>query len=56
MTAKMVATPLLHDFITKFGRPEAIKTNQDSNFQSSLMQKVAKILKIKKLWSTSFHP
>ena len=47
MTAEMVATALVHDFITRFGCPEAIKTDQGSNFQSSLMQKVAKIFKIK---------
>ena len=56
MTAEMVATALVHDFITRFGCPEVIKTDQGSNFQSSLMQKVAKIFKIKQLRSTSFHP
>ena len=56
MTAEMVATTLLHDFITRFGCPEAIKTDQSSNFQSSLMQRVVKIFKIKQFRSTSFHP
>ena len=37
MTAEMVATALVHDFITRFGCPEAIETDQGSNFQSSLM-------------------
>ena len=40
----------------RFGCSEAIKTDQCSNFQSGLMQKVAKIFKIKQLRSTSFHP
>ena len=56
MTAEMAATTLVHDFVTRFGCPEAIKTDKGSNFQSSLMQKVAKIFKIKQLRSTSFHP
>ena len=56
MTAEMVATAFVHDFITRFGCPEVIKTDQSSNFQSNLMQKVAKIFKIKQLRSTSFHP
>ena len=34
MTAEMVAMALVHDFITKFCCPEAIKTDQGSNFQS----------------------
>ena len=54
MTAEMVATALLHDFITRFGCPEAIKTDQGSNFPSSLMQKVDKIFRIKQMRSPFF--
>lgn len=52
----MVATGLVHEFICRFGCPEIIKTDQGSNFQSRLMEHVARLFKIRQMRSTYFHP
>lgn len=56
ITAEMVATVFSQEFICRFGCPKVIKTDQGSNFQSQLLQKFAKVFKIKQFRSTAFHP
>jgi transposase InsO family protein len=43
-------------FITLFGIPESILTDQGSEFNSSLMKDVNKLLHIKHISSTPYHP
>ena len=56
----VLATTIADAFIKKciciFGGPEVILTDQVRNFLRSLIQKVAKRFKIKRLKSTVFHP
>lgn len=43
-------------FITYFGIPKVILTDQGTEFMSNLLKEITKIFKIKKLTSTAYHP
>lgn len=43
-------------FISMFGIPQSILTDQGSNFTSNLMKEVSKLLKIKQIFTTAYHP
>lgn len=51
-----VARAFVEHCVCKFGVPLIIQTDQGSNFMSNLFIKVAKLLKIKKLNSSAYHP
>ena len=51
--AKTVASKLIEKFISVFGVPATLHSDQGSNFQSSVFQEVCKLLGIEKTWSTT---
>ena len=54
-TAEETSECLLH-FISMFGLPKIILTDQGTNFTSEVFKKTCKFIKIKQLWSTPYHP
>lgn len=54
-TAEETSECLLH-FISLFGIPKTILTDQGTNFTADLFKKTCEFLKIKQLWSTPYHP
>ncbi|XP_062526266.1 uncharacterized protein LOC134199436 [Bombyx mori] len=54
-TAEETSECLLH-FISIFGIPKIILTDQGTNFTSELFQRTCNFLKIKQLWSSPYHP
>ena len=53
--AATVATALAEQFISRYGCPRIIHTDQGTNFTSALMKTFCKILKIERVTSTAFH-
>jgi len=51
-----IARAFVEEIILKFGIPQIILTDQGSNFMSEVFRNVCKILKIKKLKCTAYHP
>ena len=51
-----IACTLAEQFITRFGCPRNLHTDQGSNFISQIMQTICKIFKITKIESTAFYP
>ena len=54
--SQTVASAFAENFITRFGCPKVIHTDQGSDFTSQVMKTFMKIFKIKQLKSTAFHP
>ena len=55
ITTEAVAEALL-DISSRVGIPEEVLTDQGSQFMSECMQEVSRLLSIKGLTSTSYHP
>lgn len=55
-TAATIANKFVKRFITIFGPPKAVLTDQGRNFISDLMKKLAKYYRIRKFRTTAFHP
>ena len=55
-TAEMIATAFTHEFICRFGCPEAIRTDQGSNLIGRVLSTVARLFKIRRYNSTAYHP
>ena len=51
-----IANHFVEHFITKFGMPQCILTDQGSNFTSDLFKNLCKLFKIKKINTTAYHP
>ena len=51
-----IADAFVKRFIRRFGSPRAILTDQEANFTSSLMKKVAKRFRIKQYTTSAYHP
>jgi IS30 family transposase len=51
-----IAGVFVEEIVFKFGIPQVILTDQGSNFLSELFTNVCKLLKIKKLKFTAYHP
>jgi hypothetical protein len=51
-----VARAFVEEIILKFGIPQSILTDQGSNFMSEVFGNVCKILKIKRIKCTAYHP
>ncbi|KAL0860200.1 hypothetical protein ABMA27_010507 [Loxostege sticticalis] len=49
-------TDCLVHFISLFGIPKTILTDQGTNFTAELFKKTCAFLKIKQLWSSPYHP
>ena len=54
--ADKVAEKLVHEFISRYGTPLEIHTDQGRNFEGSLFKEVCKLFDIKKTRSTSYRP
>ena len=54
--AETVAREFALNIILKFGAPAQILTDQGSNFLSDLFKSTCKLLRIKKIQTTAFHP
>ena len=54
--ASTVAKKLVSEFISKFGVPYEILTDQGSQFQSNLFTELARMLGIDKTRTTAYHP
>ena len=54
-TAEETCECLVH-FISVFGIPKSILTDQGTNFAAELFKQTCSFLKIKQLWSTPYHP
>ena len=54
--AEIIARVFVEEILLKFGIPQVILTEQGSNFLSELFTNVSKLLKIKKLKTTAYHP
>lgn len=54
-TAEETSECLIH-YISIFGIPKTILTDQGTNFTSDLFKKTCDFLKIKNLWSSPYHP
>ena len=56
ITAKAVASTLVNQFISRFGIPREIHTDQGSQFESELFREMCSLLGIDKTRTTAFHP
>ena len=54
--AETVARKFVLNIVLKFGAPAQILTDQGSNFLSDLFKSMCKLLRIKKIQTTAFHP
>ena len=54
--AVTVAETLVNEFISRFGIPLELHSDQGRNFESELFQHVCKVLEITKTRSTPYHP
>ncbi|PNF14896.1 hypothetical protein B7P43_G05140 [Cryptotermes secundus] len=54
--AETVAKAFVEEIVLKFGIPQTILTDQGSNFLSELFANICKLLKIKKIKTTAYHP
>ena len=55
-TAETTANFVFNKIICKFGIPQTIITDQGINFESQLVQALCKLLGVKKIRSTPYHP
>jgi transposase InsO family protein len=51
-----VACEFVQNIVLKYEIPKVIMTNQGANFLSELFMSVCKLLQIKKIQTTAFHP
>ena len=51
-----IARAFVEEIILKFGIHQAILTDQESNFMGDVFGNVCKLLKIKKIKCTAYHP
>ena len=54
--AMTIAKVFVEEVILKFGIPQMILTDQGSNFLSEIFTNVCKLLRIKKIKCTAYHP
>ena len=55
-TAETVAEALVNDFVSRYGTPVSIHSDQGRNFESTLFQEVCRLLGIRKTRTTTYHP
>ena len=55
-TAETVAEALVNDFVSRYGTPISIHSDQGRNFENTLFQEVCRLLGICKTRTTAYHP
>ena len=55
-TAETVAHKIVFEFISRFGSPLTIHSDQGRNYESQLFQQICKLLEVNKVHCTPFHP
>ena len=55
-TAKVTAIAFWNEFITNYGFPEKLLTDQGCNIESQLIKELCKLANIQKVQMTSYHP
>ena len=55
-TAKTIAKFLYQGYISIFGTLARLLSDRGANFMSNMIEEMCKILGIKKLWTTPYHP
>ena len=56
MDAATIASVFVSEFVSRFGAPESLHTDQGKNFDSRLFKDVCQLLGIKKTRTTAYHP
>lgn len=56
MEASTVARLFFDQIVSRYGIPKAVVTDQGTNFVSELFKRTCKLLKIKKMQTTAYHP
>ena len=56
MDAATTARTFIEYYVSRFGVPTQLHSDQGSNFESALFQELCKQLEIRKTHSTAFHP
>lgn len=56
ITAETVANAFLHGWVSRFGVPSQLTTDQGRQFESSLFREFAKVIGTKVIHTTSYHP
>ena len=56
MDAATIASVFVSEFVSRFGAPESLHTDQGKNFDSRLFKDVCQLLGIKKTGTTAYHP
>ena len=56
MEATTVANILVHEFISRFGVPKYLHTDQGRNFEAGLIKEICSLLDIKKTRTSPYHP
>jgi len=54
--AETVARALVVNIVLKYGTPRILQTDRGANFISEVFRNTCKVIKIKKIQSTTFHP
>jgi hypothetical protein len=54
--ATLVASTLVNEWISRYGAPERMHSDQGSNFESNLMKELAELMDIEKTRTTPYHP
>jgi transposase InsO family protein len=54
--AEIVARAFVSQVVLQYGTPSIVQTDQGANFLSEVFRNTCKLLKIKKIQSTAFHP
>ena len=54
--AEIVAREFVRNIVIKFAIPEVVLTYQGSKFFSQIFQNTCKLLRIKRIHTTAFHP
>ena len=52
----MIACVFLNEFISRFGVPYIIHTDQGANFESHMFKELFQLLNIKKKRTSPYHP